>query len=82
MVHLFFTCIYSTSLFCLPYPFSIEAIDIKNFLNYNSDLKDRKSLPPNHYVAMVFTVYYLDPRIEQDVDKEETNKAVTRGIHQ
>lgn len=30
---------------------------------------------------MVFTVYYLDPRIEQDVDKEETKKAVARGIH-
>lgn len=31
---------------------------------------------------MVFTVYYLDPRIEQDMDKEDTNKAVIRGIHQ
>lgn len=82
MVHVFFTCICSMSLFCLPYPFSIEAIDIKKLSNCNIDLKDRKSFTPKHYVAMVFTVYYLDPRIEQNMDKEDTNKAVIRGIHQ
>lgn len=54
----------------------------QNFLNCDTDLKDRKSLTTKHDVAMVVTVDYSNPSMEPEANKEENNRAYTRSTQE